>query len=645
MTSAATNRTTPIPTSTSQPGTKERFVCVIPSLLILLFVAQCAWFIRTQSLVIDEPLHIAAGLEAWRAHSFGSWNDHPPLARMWCTLPLINAKFQLDTEPLRQDMPAQWVLPDPESMALRARSMNVIFGLILAAVLWVAARRLFSTGAANLALALFVLSPSIVTHFSLATTDGAAALFIFAPAVYLLLWKRDPSLRRTAVLGVLLGLMLLSKFSAPPMFLMAVGWMLVVKPEGLALNPRRWNWGKTYAAVTIALVLVWAGYFFHVSRATVHNGVFTATFPNRDSISGPAPKNLNLSILVPAGEYMDGLRRVLRHNAGGHPSFFWGQLLLRGSKLYFPAAILLKWPIVTLLFLAAAILLIAARWVPLPSDWWILASFPIIYMGFAIFSRIDIGERHILPVYPFALLCAAAVWEFARPRKTLVALVIVALVLQAADVLRYAPDYLSYFTPFVRPSESYKLLTDSNLDWGQGMLALRHYQQTHPDEVISAATMSYVAPQAYGIHVRMLEEDQRATGTIVLGASAVTGQYLHNPHAFKWVLQYPRIAILDHSLFVFRVPPDAADSSTTGTLAPGASRTQSCCGASKVTTSYSPRGIQCVARDIQYRYGLWRFSLTAVRACATLIFAALFEDFPGGTNDSATGFCFLRGPT
>ena len=60
--------------------------------------------------------------------------------------------------------------------------------------------------------------------------------------------------------------------------------------------------------------------------------------------------------------------------------------------------------------------------------------------------------------------------------------------LNAADALRYAPGYLSYFTPFVRPAESFRLLTDSNLDWGQGLLSLRDYQRDHPGELPAALT-------------------------------------------------------------------------------------------------------------------------------------------------------------
>ncbi len=63
---------------------------VLPALLAFLYVVQCAWFIRTQSLTYDEPVHIAEGLNAWRYGRFEQYNDHPPLARLWFALPLLD---------------------------------------------------------------------------------------------------------------------------------------------------------------------------------------------------------------------------------------------------------------------------------------------------------------------------------------------------------------------------------------------------------------------------------------------------------------------------------------------------------------------------------------------------------------------------
>lgn len=536
---------------------RQQLRWLVPGLLLLAYVLQCAWFIRTQSLTYDEPPHIRAGLEAWRNHRFEVWNDHPPLARLLCTVPLIDSRWQIEVE---SDPNGGWhvprVAPDPESLAHRARSMNVLLGVILAFLVWTTARRMFSWGAASLALALFVFSPPLIAHFSLATTDGAAALFVFATAVGLVWWKEQPSILRTLSFGALLGLLLLAKFSTPVIFILAVGGMLVLTPEGFRISPLRWNWGKTCAAVLIAVLVLWAGYFFHVSHVSIQDGELSADFPNRASyVHKVHSSNSNVAFPLPAGEYVQGLYQVFQHNKRGHPAFFLGQVSARGGfRLFYPVAVLLKWPTITLILFALGLILLLRRAIPAPKGLWLMSAFPAIYFGLAMLSRLNLGERHVLPVYPIMLLFAGAVWEFAKVRRLTKAVIILAVVLQGADGLRYAPDYLSYFNVFVPSSESYKLLTDSNLDWGQGLLALREYENTHPGEPISLAYSGSVDPRVYGIRARALAEGQRATGTVVVSATDLSGQYLESPDSYRWVLHYPRTKILGHSLHVFQVP-------------------------------------------------------------------------------------------
>jgi hypothetical protein len=139
--------------------------------------------------------------------------------------------------------------------------------------------------------------------------------------------------------------------------------------------------------------------------------------------------------------------------------------------------------------------------------------------------------------------------------------VLVAVALgNAGDALRYGPDYLAYFNFFVKPADSWKLATDSNLDWGQGLIALRHYEQSHPNEQVHLAYFGDVPPSLYGIRALPLGENQRVTGTVVISATNMSGQYLDNPEAYHWLLSYPRKAVLAHSLYVFEVPEDRPSS-------------------------------------------------------------------------------------
>lgn len=536
------------------PAAKTKWI--FPALLALLYVTQCAWFIGTQSLTYDEPVHIAEGLNAWRYGRFEQYNDHPPLARLWCALPLLDPKWQVDIEQLPDAFRVTRIAPDPVALAWRARAMNVLLGLLLAWLVWRAADRLFSRNAANFALALFAFSPSLIAHFSIAATDGAATLFIFATAWALVRWRQQPTWTSTIGFGLLLGLLLLAKFSTAPMFVLALLWMIPLGADKVFQAPVRWNWGKTVAALLLALLVVWAGYFFHVSRLTVHDGTLTATFPNwSEPIVKPVRGDRNYSLLIPAGEYIEGFRELVRHNRQGQPAFFLGQVSTHGGwKLYYPVVMLLKWPTIVLGLSLTGLAIAIRRKVRVPADLWIMASFPALYLALAISARFNLGERHVLPMYPFAILFASALWDWVGDKRGVSALLIVLAIVNAADAMRYAPGYLSYFTPFVRPADSYRLLTDSNLDWGQGLLALRDYQRNHPGERIALSYFGSVDPQVYGIQSDFFLGDRRIPGTVIVSATNLSGQYLPEPERYRWLLQRKPVTILDHSLYVFQVP-------------------------------------------------------------------------------------------
>ena len=529
--------------------------------LVFVYVAQCLWFLHTQSLTYDEPVHIAEGLDAWRNGRFEQYNDHPPLARLLCALPLVAERWQVDVDQETRGFRVRRIAPDPITLAWRARIMNVGLGVILAGLVWWVAGQLFSPRAANLALALYVFSAPLIAHFSVATTDGAATLLIFAAAVAVTRWRDGPSTRRTLLLGLVLGLLLLAKFSTPLMFALAVSWMVVPVPGAGPWIRSLW---KISVTVGIAALVLWAGYFFHTAHLVIGDGQIRVTYPNRkEVVYTPVRTTIRARVWVPAGEYVEGLRNTLRHNQRGQPAFLLGQVSPTGGwKAYFPVVVLLKWPTAVLLLFLIAAGLVLGRRVLWPRQCWVMASFPSLYFVMSLFARFDLGDRHILPVYPFVILLASGVAEVARTRRLMLCLGAVVL-LHLADGLRFAPDFLSYFNLLIRPAQSYQWLSDSNLDWGQGLLALRQYQTAHPGEAISLAYFGSVEPSVYGIRSHLLAEGEKVQGTVVVSATQLSGQYLENPASYRWLLHYPRVAILDHSLFVFHVPADASSQART----------------------------------------------------------------------------------
>jgi hypothetical protein len=421
---------------------------------------------------------------------------------------------------------------------------------------------LFSTNAANLVLALFATSPSLVAHFSLAATnDGTLTLMLFATAFQLCRWRKNRSWPQTVGLGLVLGGLLISKASSLPFFVVAMALMLVIKTDSIAIRPVAWNWKQTLTAFFISFLVVWTAFHFHVSKVT-----FTASdlqarivIPNRpDPVVRQSARAVHLiTVPVPAFEFMQEIGYQFAHNRRGHTGFLLGRTYRDGSLLYFPVVIALKWPTIVLAFVLAAIGLWALRLTPRPRDFALWAVFPILYLGLAELANLNLGERYILPAYPFALLLCGSLWHFTRRRRVVMVLLLVALAVHVGDVLRYAPDDLSYFNLFVRPNCAYKLLSDSNVDWGEGLVALLHYQQAHPNDPIHLAYFGNIAPSVYGIRSVSLMPNQRASGTVVISASYLSGQSLPDPSAYRWVLQYPMKTILNHSLYVFEVPAQA----------------------------------------------------------------------------------------
>ena len=544
---------------------KERIVAPVrPStqlfvpLLILIFILQCAWFIRTQSFTNDEPEHIVAGLEAWQFGEFKQWHDQPPLARLLFSLPLLNSNWSYRYT----DVQVRPVTPEPELWLYRTRPVCVVFGVALLLLIWSTARRLFSETTANFVLAFAALSPDLIAHFSLANIDGLGCLFVFAAVLQWMRYWRDPSRAQAFLLAVVLGLLLLSKFNSPPLLALILLLVFALAPGELRLNPQGLQWKRTAAISLITCLVVWAGYFFHISKVTFADQAVSLHFSGYTKLLQYEMPTLKtpISIFIPACEWLTGLGMVIAHNMEGHRSFFLGQYSTAGWKLYFPVAMLVKWPLIILLLGTAGLFVAVRRRVEGSRDLLLMSLFPAVYLFFAITSHINIGVRHVLPLYPFLLLYVGAFIEWARRTqfdwRKLRIVFFVLLVAQAADIARYEPDYLSYFTVLAKPTNTWQLLSISNTDWGQGFVALRRFQNEHPDETIHLAYVGEVNPAFYGIRYIKLKEEDRPTGLVVVSATHLSGELLKNHYAYRWLLQYPLKTVLNHSLYVFEVPPN-----------------------------------------------------------------------------------------
>jgi hypothetical protein len=108
-----------------------------------------------------------------------------------------------------------------------------------------------------------------------------------------------------------------------------------------------------------------------------------------------------------------------------------------------------------------------------------------IYGLAALLSRFDLGNRHLLVIYPpLFVLCGAAAagrkGAITRRRGWILTLLCLVGGLAAEVGYRY-PHYLAYFNIAAGgPSHAYRHLVDSSLDWGQDLPGVRSYLDRHP---------------------------------------------------------------------------------------------------------------------------------------------------------------------
>ena len=72
------------------------------------------------------------------------------------------------------------------------------------------------------------------------------------------------------------------------------------------------------------------------------------------------------------------------------------------------------------------------------------------------------------------------------------------------DSLAIAPSHLAYFNQLINRDRDYEALVDSNLDWGQDLIALREWQRANNVTDLNLAYFGTARPEAYGVSARLL---------------------------------------------------------------------------------------------------------------------------------------------
>lgn len=533
--------------------------------LCLVLFAQLATSAVVKSATFDEPLHTA---RAYYVTATGRWDmqaGHLPLlyrllGPMFWTLPDLPSGQQLprssDSVEMAHGIIRAFDQPyDTLMFPLRALVMGLT--LLVGATLYRWAGERHGRAGSVLALSVYAFSPNILAHGRLVTTDLLLTGCLFL-AVYTFdrLLER-PNTGRCAIAGLFLGLALGSKASAlilGPVFVLLAVVKSASRSTGGALGPE----DEAPWLPRLLSYALWSSWMTLIAVGVLWLLYGLDTGP---VIEGLPP--------LPLVSYFETLFEVGGHVGDrGHPAFLMGRRSGHGWREYFLVALAIKTPLPTLIAAVAgsAWLLLRRRW------WaWITAFLPIVaLMAAAIVSSLNIGYRHILPVVPFLILLISSLGELPmRGFFTPVAGGALALWL-VVGTLRVYPDYLAYFNELVGgPEGGHRYLTDSNLDWGQDLIQLRHYMEEHDIEELSLSYFGNVDPGAYGIRYEPLPSHfsigqmgdftplAPAPGYYAISVTNLSGQYLiENPSVLNWFVHQQPVATIGHSINVYRVLPD-----------------------------------------------------------------------------------------
>lgn len=476
-----------------------------------------------ESLTWDEPRQLTAGAAFLATGGDSRLSpEHPPLPRTLAALALRivpHVPFSADVRGFASgdasSAARDWLGERNDgNLLIRApRAVMLVFPLALAVTVGLVARRLFGREAGLLALTLTALDPSFLSHGHYVTNDVPITFFLLLSILTFARWLERPGAGRLAAAAAALAAASLTKMSwilvLPPLAFMASLFVYRSRRDGRRLG--RSLLVSSAALVTLlaaSTLAIWAAFGFRFtpfrgnpppSAPTQHDEIRSGVTPmeideawkevladgSGRAEQGFVPEVLRVSRryrLLPES-YLYGFAYARRH-AEGRWTYLAGHFSQTGFHAYFPAAVLLKTPLPTLLLLLGGLALIASGRVRFPAEAFLAAGlfgFALLYAAVAIAGSLDIGLRHFFPVLP-ALLVIASAPAAATSRAGRGAVLVAVLWLALVDVVAF-PNYLGYFNELGGGwRNGHRWLVDSNLDWDQDLLRLRAWSRAHPDE-------------------------------------------------------------------------------------------------------------------------------------------------------------------
>jgi tetratricopeptide (TPR) repeat protein len=558
-------------------------------ILLILFFLQLFFSARRDSITWDEDDHIFAGYMSWKHADFGLNPEHPPLVKLVAALPLLHMPLKV---PALQDrfFKTEAFLDgkdflfknDADAILFRARMAASVFSIALLVLVFLAANEMFGLFAAFIALGLLAFDPNLIAHGAVVGTDAGLSCCMFASIYAFYRYVKAPSISRLVIVGFATGLALAAKHTGIlvfPMLLLLTFCELLEGPPQKEGSPAQPSFVRRAGNLALALVLIgtiatgilWAFYGFRYQARPAGLQLNPPLAEYLQQLSRPREIWLLQTVsrfhLLPES-YIYGLADV-RIMSDFYTSFLLGRIYPHGVWFYFPVAFAIKSSLTFLILLAVTLWALFTRRFTRWREVLFLTIPPVFYLIIAMSSGMNIGVRHILPMYLFlsVLIGGAAAILIKRDRRWAYA-VVVLLAYQAASTVRIYPAYMAYANElWGGPSQTYKLLSDSNADWGQQLKDVKHYLDTHN---IKDCWFIYFAEgpvnaNYYGVPCKLLptmdsmwvHEELQAPraidGTVLISAGDLSG-FEFGPGELNPYEQFKSLkpkAVIDYSVFVY----------------------------------------------------------------------------------------------
>ena len=571
---------------------KTTNILAIGLLSVMFFVGISSY--QQDALTMDEQSHIGAGYSYLSQQDFRINAEHPPLIKDLSAVPLLflDLNFPLEDAAWTEGVNNQWIFGnkfifnsgnDADQIIFWARLPMLLVLVSLGWFLFWWIKKEFNKEAALMTLFFFSFSPNLIAHGRLVTTDIGAILGLVLSTYFWLKFLRNPSNKNVLFAGLIFGFSMLLKFSLAlliPFFGIITLTYAIIKKKNLVQYL-----GKSVLIGLIGMVfVVWPVYQVHVTNYPAERQVIDTASMLQPTMMNPLREFLisiaDIPIIRSIGLYFTGLLMATQRTAFGNTTYFLGEMANSSYRDYFPIVYLLKVPIafhvLTLTAIGLSIFKRAkkARLIikdKIESNFteFSMLVFLIIYWLTSVLGNLNLGIRHLLPVFPFtyvlvSLCLIGFIKTIKKPilKKISVFFISFCLGWYAASSLVNYPYYISYFNEIVGTDNGYKYVVDSNYDWGQDFKRLVKWVEENNIERIK---IDYFG----GADVRYYLGDKAewfdSSSGVQKGYLAVSTTYLqsgigepvpgfnYDAGFYRWLEDYEPIARAGKSILIYYI--------------------------------------------------------------------------------------------